>query len=90
MEETSRPGDIRALRALMELTLREIREIAEDVRSLQRGCDRLLTPEEAATLLGCSRSKVYAMIKAGKLPAKREESGRLRLTLSQVSEYIRS
>lgn len=50
-------------------------------------CDTLITPEEAAELLGCGMNTIYKVLKSGKLKAMR--IGRIwRIPRRAVQEYI--
>ncbi len=49
--------------------------------------DHLLRPSEAATVLGCSRSKVYSLIQAGRIPHVRIV-GSVRVPEQALREWI--
>lgn len=77
------------LRRTMESVLLELRRLGEIMQADLRTADRLITAQEAGVLLGCSRSKVYGMVRAGLLPSRKDGSGRIRLSFLQVQKYIR-
>jgi excisionase family DNA binding protein len=73
--------------ALAELAEAIREEVRAEVEAGPRAPDRLLSIDEAATMLGIGRSKVYAEIAAGRLRSCK--AGRRRLVpASAIQSYI--
>ena len=50
--------------------------------------DRLLKPEDAAELLGVSRTAIYTWMKQGRIKPIRLPNGRYRIALSEINRAI--
>lgn len=74
-------------RAISELVEALREELSQEATAIPRAPDRLLSVDEAATLLGQGRSRIYGEIQAGRLRSCK--AGRRRLVPSSaISDYI--
>ena len=76
-------------RALRELgaVRRELREVRELIKADVRTADRLVGVREACEMLGVRKTKIYAMIARGELPA-RKDGKSYRFSYNQLQKYI--
>lgn len=50
--------------------------------------DKLLRPEDAAELLGVSRTAIYTWMKQGRIRAVKLPNGRYRIALSEIQRVV--
>ena len=50
--------------------------------------DRLLRPEDAAEILGVSRTAIYTWMKQGRIKPVKLPNGRYRITLSEIQRVM--